>query len=212
MNLTNLIEATRTRLGLPASDAFFSDQNITDLINAALTYITGRHDWYWLETSEALTTVASTETVDTDADSQRTIALYDDTGVQLEWMALSDLVRIPADAESDTPRFFGYKGSKIVLRPVPASGGATLTHIFRGTEPRLLTGSDSPLMPSQFHDAIADWACYFSGLRQGDLPAAERWQQSGEAWIGLMIESADRYADSVGGGARTEAAEPKAAR
>lgn len=204
MNLTNLIDAVRTRLGLPASDAFFSDQNITDLVNAGLGYVTGRHDWYWLETTESLITTGASESVVTDADSQRTIALYDSTGIQLEWMGLPDLVRIPADARSDTQRFFGYRGSTIILRPVPDAGGQSLTHIFRSSEPRLLTGTDTPLMPSQFHDAIADWACYFSHLRQGDLNGAGKWQESGEAWIQLMIASADRYADSVGGGARTE--------
>lgn len=207
MNLTNLLSAVRTRLGLPASDAFFSDQNLTDLVNAGLTYVTGKHDWYWLETAETLTTTASTESLATAATSQRTIALYDSTGVQLEWKSLSDLVKIPAAAKADVHRFFGYKGSTIVLRPVPNSGATALTHIYRGTEPRLVTGSDTPLMPSQFHDVIADFACYFSMLRQGDLNGAAKWQESGEAWVTLMIESADRYADSVGGGARTEGAQ-----
>lgn len=119
-------------------------------------------------------------------------------------MALSDLVRIPANAKSDTLRFFGYKGSQIVLRPVPSTGATSLTHIYRGTEERLLTGSDTPLMPDQFQDAIADWACYFGQLRQGDLADATKWQESGDRWLTIMVESADRYADSVGGGARSE--------
>lgn len=205
MDLTNLITAVRTRLGVPATDAFFSDTNITDLINSALTYIAGRHDWYWLEQVEFLDTAAGVDTISTTAGSQRTIALYDASGIQLEWMGLPDLVRIPKDANSDTLRFFGYRGSDIVVRPTPLSTSVdALTHIYRGTEPRLAVGSDTPLMPEQFHDAVADWACYFSQLRQGDLNDAKAWQASGEAWVQLMIESADRYADSVGGGAKTE--------
>lgn len=205
MNLTALMEATRTRLGLPASDSFFTDQVITDLVNASLEYITGRHDWYWLEASESLNTVASTESVATATNSQRTIALYDNTGVQLEYRPFHELVRFPADAESNTLRFFGLRGSNIVLRPVPAGTvvGA-LTHVYRSAETRLLTGTDTPLMPQQFHDAIADRAAYLGHLRQGDNAAAKAFQESCEEWIQLMVANADRFADSVGGGARTE--------
>lgn len=205
MNLTSLIEATRTRLGVPASDAFFTDASITDLVNAAMEYISAQHDWYWLEQSESLSTVAGVETVATAATSQRTIALYDTTGIQLEWKPFHDLVRFPANATSNTLRFFGYRGSTLVLRPVPlATTAGALTHIYRGTEPRLLSGTDTPLMPSQFHDAIADKAANLGHLRQGDNNAAKIFQELCAEWINVMIAHADRFADSQGGGARTE--------
>lgn len=207
MNLTGLMEATRTRLGVPSSDAFFTDQVVTDLVNAALEYISGRHDWYWLELSESLNTVASTETVSTAAASQRTIALYDASGIQLEYRPYHELVRFPADAESNTLRFFGLRGSTVVLRPVPlGSVTGALTHIYRSSEPRLLTGTDTPLMPQQFHDAIADRATYLGHLRQGDGAAAKAFQESCEEWVQLMLANADRFADSTGGGARTDEA------
>lgn len=205
MNLTGLIEATRTRLGIPSSDAYFTDQVVTDLVNAGLEYITGRHDWYWLEATESLSTTAASESVATTTSSQRTIALYDSTGVQLEYRPYHDLVRFPADAQSNTLRFFGLRGSTIVLRPVPlGTVVGALTHIYRSAEPRLLSGSDTPLMPQQFHDAIADRAAYLGHLRQGDNPAAKLYQETCEEWIQLMLANADRFADSVGGGARTE--------
>lgn len=205
MNLTGLMEATRTRLGVPASDSFFTDQVVTDLVNAGLEYITGRHDWFWLENSESLNTVAGTETVATSALSQRTIALYDQTGVQLEYRPYHELVRFPADAESNTLRFFGLRGSTIVLRPVPlGSVSGALTHVYRSAETRLTTGSDTPLMPQQFHDAIADRATYLGHLRQNDNASAKLFQESCEEWIQLMIANGDRFADSMGGGARTE--------
>lgn len=205
MNLTGLIEATRTRLGIPSSDAYFTDQVVTDLVNAGLEYITGRHDWYWLELSESLDTVAATETVATAATSQRTIALYDASGIQLEYRPYHDLVRFPKDAESNTLRFFGLRGSTIVLRPVPlGSVSGALTHIYRGAEPRLLSGSDTPLMPQQFHDAIADRAAYLGHLRDDNPTGAKAYGETCEEWIQLMIANADRFADSTGGGARSE--------
>lgn len=204
MNLSGLQEATRTRLGIPSSDAFFTDTVLTDLINAALQYISGRHDWPWLEVSETLNTVASTETVATAVASQRTIALYDETGIQLEYMPYSELVRIPKDAESNSLRFFGMRGSTLVLRPVPlGSVTGALTHIYRSAEPRLLTGTDTPLMPQQFQDAIADKATNLGMMRQGDVTEAKVWQDLTEQWIQSMLEHADRFSDSTGGGART---------
>ena len=205
MNLTGLIEATRTRLGIPASDSYFTDQVVTDLVNAGLEYITGRHDWYWLEASESLSTTAASESVATTTSSQRTIALFDSTGVQLEFRPYHDLVRFPADAQSNTLRFFGLRGSTLILRPVPLGTVVNaLTHIYRSAEPRLLSGSDTPLMPQQFHDAIADRAAYLGHLRQGDNAAAKLYQETCEEWVQLMLANADRFADSVGGGARTE--------
>lgn len=190
---------------MPASDAYFSDANITDLINGALEYVSSLHDFYWLENVESLATAASTQTISTGASSQRTIALYDASGIELEWKPLSELVRIPADATSAYVRFFGYRGSTLILRPVPV-GVQTLTHVYRGVEPRLTSGSDTPLMPSQFHDVIADRATQVSHLRQGDLNTAKAFQAVAEEGVQAMIAHSDRYADSEGGGARTESA------
>jgi hypothetical protein len=97
------------------------------------------------------------------------------------------------------------RGSSLVIRPVPlGSVSGALTHIFRAAEPRLVTGSDVPLMPHQFHDAIADKAANLGYMRQGDLPEAKGFQELTEEWITAMIANADRFADSPGGGARTE--------
>jgi hypothetical protein len=178
---------------------------VTDLVNAALQYISGRHDFPWLEAAESLNTVAATETITTSVNSQRTIALYDTTGIQLTYMPFHELVRIPANATSNTLRFFGMRGSSLVIRPVPlGTVSGALTHVYRSSEPRLVTGSDTPLMPQQFHDAIADKAANLGYMRQGDLPEAKGFQDLTEEWITSMIANADRFADSTGGGARTE--------
>lgn len=200
------MEATRTRLGVPSSDAFFTDQVVTDLVNAGLQYISGQHDWPWLELSESLNTVAAAESVATSVNAQRTIALYDTTGIQLTYQPYHELVRFPANAQSNTLRFFGMRGGNVVLRPVPlGTVSAALTHIYRSSEPRLLTGSDTPLMPQQFHDAIADKAANLGHMRQGDLAAAKIYQELCAEWVASMRENADRFSDSTGGGAKTDA-------
>lgn len=159
---------------------------------------------------ETLDTVASTEAIATNVSAQRTIALYDTTGIQLTYMPYHELVRIPADAESDSLRFFGMRGANLVIRPVPATTTTgALTHIYRAAEPRLVTGSDSPLMPQQFHDAIADKAANLCMMRQGDNNAAKMYDELTQQWITSMIEHADRFADSTGGGARTDEAGTK---
>lgn len=207
MNLTSLLAAVRTRLGVPDTDAFFTDIVLTDLVNASLESLSAQHDFYWLESSESLNTTEHVETVATSSSSQRTIALFDSTGVQLEYLPMDRLVRFPKDAESDTLRFFGYRGSTLVLRPVPATTvSGALTHIYRGVEPRLTGGSDTPLMPSQFHDAIADRAAYLANMRQGDLETAKGYSVLAAEWIEKMIDHSDRFSDSQGGGARINAA------
>ena len=174
MNLTALISATRTRLGIPDTDAFFSDAVLTDLINSSLQYLSGQHDWPWLELTEQLSTTASVEFVTAITSSQRTIALFDATGIQLTYQPYHELVRFPADAKSNTLRFFGMRGKNIVLRPCPLGTVANaLTHVYRAAEPTLLTGSDTPLMDVQFHPAIADMAACMGYGRQGNLTEAK---------------------------------------
>jgi len=46
-------------------------------------------------------------------------------------------------------------------------------------------------------------------MRQGDLPAAKMMEETCAQWVTVMIGNADRFADSTGGGARTETTEAK---
>lgn len=203
MNLTALITAVRTRLGVPTTDAFMSDTNLTDLINAGLEYATSQGDWYWLETTESVNTTNAVEYVTPNASSQRTIGLYDSTGIPLQRVRIDELRRFPAAATGANTRYFSALGARLYLRPVP-NGTIALTHDYVTSEPRLASGSDTPLMPSQFHDVIADYACYFANLRQGQVQEADKWKASGDAWVAQMAAHSDRYAETAGGGAEPQ--------
>lgn len=207
MNLTALMTATRTRLGVPSDDAFYTDTVVTDLVNAAIQWIASQDDWFWLENTETIACTNGVATYATASGSQSTIVLYDASGVPLERKPLDELVRMTT-ATSATPHFFSYIGSSVTLRPVP-NGSFSLTHIYRGTETRLTTGTDVPSCPVQFHDAIADAAAMFAYKREGQLDQAKSWEDSANTWLATMKEEAYRYSDSTGGGEPPEAPDAK---
>lgn len=198
MNLTALMTATRTRLGVPSTDAFYTDANVTDLVNAAVQYLSMVEDWPWLEAVETISCVNATDVYATAATAQRTIVLYDAVGIPLERKPLDELVHM-GPATGANPRFFGYRGASLVLRPVPSSS-FSLTHVYVGTETRLVSGSDLPTMPQQWHDSIADYAAALGYLRAGDTTRAEPFFAAAERWVAQMRDRAARSADSDGGG------------
>ena len=60
MDLVTMRTAVRTRLGNPSTDGFYSDAQLTDLINESLQAISTEDDWPWLQASETINTVAGT--------------------------------------------------------------------------------------------------------------------------------------------------------
>src|SRR2546430_692705 len=116
MNLSALRTAVRTRLGVTATDAFFDDTSLTELINAALHELETERDWYWYEASTTFSTVAGTATYALPASWKRTRELRVTDKVPIEWKAPPAFDELYYDsAVRGVPRHWTYYNSQLVL-------------------------------------------------------------------------------------------------
>jgi hypothetical protein len=202
MQLSELRTAVRQRLGVPASDSFYTDAVLTSLTNEANRWIAAQWDWPWLEKTETITTVDAQQDNATAADYSATIAVVDSTGVPLERRPISDILRM-GTGKAGIVRYFTAYGSKLVWRPVP-NGNLSPVHYYRCTEPALANDGDTPLLPSQYHEAIVEYATAVALERRGLVSEAQARYKTVQTWIENMRARADRYSASTGGGAEMD--------
>lgn len=181
MNLTALLTEVYGRLGVPSGDALFTSAWVTQSINAALHEIESEEDWPWYEASETLTTAAGTQSYNLASDWLRTREVKPANDYPLERNGIHQLEEWWPFGDSGQPSCYAIEQGKIYLFPIP-NGVYSLTHRYVKTEPDLASGSDTPLMPAQFHAAIAELATYVALKRSRDdargasaLAAYQRW-------------------------------------
>jgi hypothetical protein len=190
MQLSELRTAVRTRLGNPATDGFFSDANLTDLVNEALQAISTERDWPWLTTSTTFPTVAGTAAYTPTAGWMRTLVLCIDGYQPIEERQLAEIRSMPT-ADRGMPRYYAVTGDQIVLRDVP-DGVYTITHDYVKVEPALTSDANTPLMPSQFHYSIVAKAAELASIRQRDAVRAGEQLAEYNAWVNRMLDNQRR--------------------
>lgn len=202
MNLAQMRTAVLSRVGVPASDSFFTAQVLNDYINEAVTAFCAEDFWPWMEGTESLTTVAGTATV-TPADStwHLTKALYISG---FEPLLLSNLQDVDYVTVQGQPVAYVVFQDKIVLSPTP-DGVYTVTHQYYKQEPLLVNDTDTPLCPAEFHWAIVAYAAHMALLRAGEVSyyrgnitgrAAALYQEY-EQWLARAREHRRRSAQPL---------------
>lgn len=199
MQLSEFRTAIRSRLGVPATDSFFTDTALTDIANAAIQQIAGEFDWPWLEATETINTTNGTATYSTDASSARTISVIDPTGVPLKRMPIDELSYLGA-ATGGYVRFYAVVGSTLHVRPVPNTALA-LTHYYVDTEAALSNDADTPTLPAQWHDAWVAYGMVLAYTRANRAADAQAALALYNDWVATMKSQASRFAVSKGGGA-----------
>lgn len=197
MDLSALRTALRTRLGVPDSDALFTDTVCTALVNAALHSIETRNDWAWLEAVETIATINATDTYTPAATWLRTISVTIPGREPLQRKTIEELDMLLGT--TGDPRFYGIFAEKIVLRPVPTSA-LNMTHRYVKYEADLSANGDTPLMPASYHHAIVSFAAYLGFRRSNQLADAGAAQAEYQQWEERMLARADRKSDDTGGG------------
>lgn len=153
------------RAGLPASDGMAQDSTLGKAVNAAIQRIGGRRSWPWLYDEVTAATTAGAPDLPLPAVSRVHHAAIG--GDVLDRRQRSDLFRY-SDLPAGTPAVYALSGpSTLVLAPVPDQAytvqlGVTLV------EPALVNGTDTPLLPAQFHDLIALEAARYIVARKKD--------------------------------------------
>jgi hypothetical protein len=202
MDLTTMRTSVRYRLGVPSTDSFYTDAILTETINEALRWYTVQWDWPWLEKSETLTTVNGTATVSPAADYSATIAIVDSTGVALERKPIEELLRMGTGTAAIV-RYYSVVSGTLHFRPVP-NANLSPVHYYRASETVLSGNSDVPLMPSQYHEAIVEYATAIALERRGATAEAAARREFANTWVENMRARADRYSESTGGGAQPQ--------
>lgn len=197
MNLTALITAVRTRIGVPSTDAFYTDTVVTAEINAALQYITSLGDWEWLEKSETIATVNATQSYNVAADAMRTIDVVDPNGIPLARRNI-DEIDFMGTATGSYTRFYAQNKNALVVFPIP-NGVWNLKHRYVASEP-YLTGTDTPLMTAQWQESLIAYSAYLLEQRAGNVAQAEAHKTAFADFLSSMQTRADRRAVTTGGG------------
>lgn len=167
MNLAQLRDAVRTRIGVPASDSFYTDPVLTDLVNESVQAVAAEHDWPWLQASTTFNTVAGTQAYTPPVDWNRTKALTVDGFDSIQWRSLQEIREYPSTSRGN-PAFFTVYGDQLRLTPVP-DAVYVIQHDYLKDEPFLAGDTDTPLLPAQFHYAIVAFAVHLAHARNNEI-------------------------------------------
>ena len=195
MNFEQMCDAERVRLGVPASDTFYTAERLGDLTNEALQAISTEFDWPWLEASTTFSTAIGTATYTPPADWMRTRGLCIDGSDAMEYRSLIELREVPTTTTGE-PGFYHINTELITLRPIPSSV-QTVIHDYVKIEPALANPTDTPLMPAQFHYAIVAYAVHLGHMRQGDVQRATAALGDYTSWLRRMTDNRRRQTGGV---------------
>lgn len=205
MDLETMRARLRTRLGVPDSDALYTDDVCNQLINAALHYNETEAAWGWLETEGSVNTADGTSTYALPTGFRAAITLTSPDGFPLE-RATAEHHRLLSGA-SGVPKVWDIFGTLLRLAPTPTS---VLVHqlVYIGAEPDLELDNDEPLIPAVWHDAIIEYAAYLGFRRWGAAAESGSALAAYETWLEQMLKQAPRYSLSTGGGTEPVATPP----
>lgn len=193
MDLTALIESVYDRLGVPSGDSLLTTEVVTRAINAALHEIESEQDWPWYQSNETITTASGDATYPVDASYLRTRLLRVENETPLPRYSYEELIeRWPFDSSTGKPREYAIESGELHLRPIP-DGVYSLDHRFIGMETDLSTGTDTPVMPESFHQAIVDLAAHIVLRRSSEDARSQQALGDYERWRTKMIRHKRKY-------------------
>lgn len=187
LNHDTMVTAVRTRLGNPSTDGFFSDAQLSDLVNEALQITNAEADWPWLQATTTFATVAGTATYDPTAASGwvKTRTLSIDGFDSMSERSLIE-IRDWGITPQGTPCMWALENELINLRPVP-NAVFTVIHDYIKIEPEI-SSTQTPLMPASYRWSIVEYATYLAQLRQGNQQGAGAAKAAWQDWLEKMAD------------------------
>lgn len=187
-------DAVRVRLGVPATDNFFTDLILTDLVNEALQIYASEYDWPWLSASTSFSSVAGQESYTPPADWVRTQILTPSDDYPLRLISLNELRQrneVGGLFNAQFPDSYAISQDSILLSPIPQSG-KSYTHDYYRAEPFLVNDGDEPLIPDQWVYCVVAKACSLGYMRQNDMERALGWERQYDKWLARMRDNRRR--------------------
>lgn len=185
--------AVRTRMGVPAADAFYTDAVLTDLLNEALFSVSSENDWPWLRATETINTVSGTSIYTPAANWNRTKNLVISGYEPLVWVSENELDVITG---SGAPERFTMNGDTIEMKPIP-DGVYAVTHRYWRNETILSADGDTPAMPASFHYSIVAFAAYLAHNRAHEIDRANQELNVYKLWLERMQSYRRRSAGPI---------------
>lgn len=186
--LLQLRRLVRSRLGVPATDQLFTDDQVDDNINMAVATVEAEQRWPWQEHVEPVTVDNVQPDIILPATWRATRGLFTDPGTELSLVSPSDALAVTGTGQ---PSVWAPIGGRIVLRPLPA-GSLTLTHYFYTGPAWLSNDTDEPELPDQFAGAIVAKAAELLSTREDDRSAAAAHNLEYNEWITRMRRDSRR--------------------
>jgi hypothetical protein len=181
--LVKIRRTVRSRLGIPVTDQFQTDDMIDEHINIAIQTIEQEFRWPWQEAIQNITIADTTGdvSVPTAWKATRTVIC------QLEEVAVVPPVEVLMRPTTDTgiPTIFTVIDRTLKFRPVPPVG-TTLQHVYYRTPDLLVDDDDEPQMPTEYTPAIVAKAAELLSLRDGDRAAAGAHLAEYQQWLQRM--------------------------
>lgn len=148
MNLAQIRQAVNNRTGHA-----FDQSSLTGFINEVIGDISSRRNWPWLEGVSSFTTTTDDPDYDLPADWMETRSITID-GLPCRPVSIHDGDQY--NNFQDLTSFYQYsiEGGQIIFYPTPPE--VDVVHRYVKQEPALASDSDVPLMPSQYHNVIAN--------------------------------------------------------
>lgn len=181
--LAQLRRSVRSRLGIPVTDQFQTDDVIDEHINIAIQTIEQEQRWPWQEAVETITitTADGNWTVPTDWRATRTL-VYNRHEVAI--VGPLEVFMYPVDGTGPA-QIAAVVDRVLKIRPAPAVGDV-LTHVYYRRASLLTDDEDEPQMPDEFTPAIIAKAAELLSVREDDRAAASAHASEYNEWVQRM--------------------------
>lgn len=171
-----------SRLGLPTDDTMAATADLDKAINAALAEYAVEGDWPWLQTEVTINTVSGTPTSPLPTRFVR--ALYARIGDE-ELLPRSYNEMIQYANDTDQPRYFTGTTGLIRWVPTPNAVYAVVFGYVQNEVP-LVGTTDTPLLPSPYHDYLTVKAARKMAERLRDGPLLQMLRASEAEWMAKL--------------------------
>lgn len=192
--LAQLRRSVRSRLGIPVTDQFQTDDVIDEHINIAIQTIEQEARWPWQETADTVTIHDNSGQFNVPADWKATRAILSGRH-QLTIVSPIDLLISPV-TDTGNPQIATIVDRTVKLRPSPPAG-SKLVHVYYRTPTLLADDEDSPQMPTEYAPAIIAKAAELMSVREDDRAAAAAHAGEYGQWMARMRRDARRTTGPV---------------
>lgn len=194
MNKRDFRDAVYRGTGYPTDDQLVTETVIDEAVNSALQLIADEADWPWLHAKATLNTVANTATyalTTVASDLLFVERLTDPNGYPITEREPFELEETYANTPG-TPEFFAVSEDNIFFRPIPNAVLAYSLYYVRA-EKTLTADTDTPYLPSRYHDAVVAFASGFVH-EIGERPerAAASMNRYEKVWRPRMSRAVER--------------------